>query len=143
MVYVISLSVPMCDHSQVLSLFTSILLISHLPIFSRNLDSSSFLELHALLLQPSSFFPYLLQLCNTQESQPPLENRTVQWSSPVSFPQPEPTIYRYSPSEISTERSCKLSQVGGRSSKGLGKSSRLVPLSFSYPLHIEEIVELL
>ena len=84
----------MCDHSQVLSLFTSILLISHLPIFSRNLDSSSFLELHALLLQPSSFFPYLLQLCNTQESQPPLENRTVQWSSPVSFPQPEPTIFR-------------------------------------------------
>lgn len=64
MVYFVSLSVPMYDHSQVLSLFTLFSLISHLASFLRNLASSIFLELHAFLLQPSIFFPCLLELCN-------------------------------------------------------------------------------
>lgn len=77
MVYVVLLSVPVCDHNQVLSLFIWVSLISHLASFSRNLASSIFLELQSV-----------------QEPQTPLAWKTTQWSLPVSFRQSEPTISR-------------------------------------------------
>jgi len=66
----------MCDHSQVLSMFAYVSLISHLAIFPRSLASSSFPELFTLLLQPSSFLPCLPKTRSTHRCQPPLPTET-------------------------------------------------------------------
>ena len=80
MVYVVSLSVQVCDRSQVISLFKSVPLIPRLAkfwSFLSNLASSKFPELYTSHLQPSRFFPCLLKLHNAQRPHPPLESKTM------------------------------------------------------------------
>ena len=84
-VYVVSLSV--CVWSQLSPIIVYIcvndLTFSH---FLSNLASFSFSELCTLLLQPSSFLPFPLELHSVQRPQHPLASKTMQWFPPVYFP---------------------------------------------------------